>query len=163
RRVGRQQPDPDRRQSHRQQRGNQRRLAADPIPEVAEQRRADRPGEEGDRERRQRRERRRGRVGGREEQTREDEHRRRRVDVEIEELDGGTNQAREQHLRRAVDAPDGGGGLLAHGRQYKRLEGRGWRLGRGRGGNGGGGNGGVGTEAEERRGKVGIRNRDMLR
>ena len=47
--VGRQHADRHRRHAHRQQRRHQRRLAADAVAEVAEQRRADRPREEGDR------------------------------------------------------------------------------------------------------------------
>ena len=101
--VGRQHADSDRRHAHRQQRRDQRRLAADAIAEVAEQRRADRPGEERDREGRQRRERRRRGIGGRKEQPREDEHRRGRVDVEVEELDRRADQAGEQHLPRGID------------------------------------------------------------
>ena len=46
--------------------------------------------------------RRRG-VGGREEQPRKHQHRRGGVDVEVEELDGGADQAGEQHLLRRVD------------------------------------------------------------
>ena len=70
---------------------------------MAEQRGADRPRDERDGERRQRGQRRGGRIGLREEQRREDEHGRGRVDVEVEELDRGADQAGEQHLSRAVD------------------------------------------------------------
>ena len=103
RRVRRQHADRHRRQAHRQQRRDQRRLAADAIAEVTEQRRADRAGEERDRERGERCQRRRGRIRLRKEQARKDQHRGGRVDVEIEELDRGADQAREQHLRRSVD------------------------------------------------------------
>ena len=66
RRVRRQQADRHRRHAHRQQRGDERGLAADAVAEVTEERRADRAGEERDGEGRQRRERRRRRIGRRE-------------------------------------------------------------------------------------------------
>ena len=101
--VGRQRADGDGGQAHRQQRGDQRGLAADAVAEVAEERRADRPRDEGDRERRQRGERGGRRIRRRKEQARKDEHRRRGVDVEVEELDRGADQAGEQHLSGTVD------------------------------------------------------------
>ena len=54
-----------------------------------------------------------GRIGRWKEQPREDEDRRGRVDVEVEELDGGADQAREQDLRGCVD----GGSGLSHAGQ----------------------------------------------
>ena len=54
-----------------------------------------------------------GSVVGKE-QPRKHEHGRVRVDVEVEELDGGPDQAGEQDLRRAVDGPPGLRVRLAH-------------------------------------------------
>ena len=45
---------------------------------------------------------------------REDQHRRRRVDVEVEELDRRADQAGKQHLAGPVDGHAGTGGVLAH-------------------------------------------------
>ena len=55
-----------------------------------------------DRERRERLQRRRRGVGGREEQLRKHQDGGGRVDVEVEELDRGADQAGEQHVARAV-------------------------------------------------------------
>ena len=44
-----------------------------------------------------------GRVGRREEQAGKDEHRRGRVNVEIEKLDGRADQAGEEHLAGRVE------------------------------------------------------------
>ena len=49
-RIGRQEGDGRRGDAHQQQGGDQRRLAADPIAEMAEQRAAQRAGEEGEAE-----------------------------------------------------------------------------------------------------------------
>src|SRR5262245_18996266 len=67
---------------------------------MAEHRRADRSREKRERERRERLQRRRGGIAGREEQLRKHEHGGRAVDVEIEELDRRTDQAREKHAPR---------------------------------------------------------------
>ena len=64
--IRRQEADGHRRDPHRQQRRDQRGLAADAVAEMPEERGSHRPGEEGDPEGRQRREGRRSRVGGRE-------------------------------------------------------------------------------------------------
>ena len=96
--VGRQHANQHRRNPHRHQRRDERGLAADAVAEMAEQHRADRPRDEGDRKRRQRGERGRGRVGGREEQPGKDEHGGGGVDVKVEELDRGPDQAGEQDL-----------------------------------------------------------------
>ena len=93
---------------------HQRGLAADAIAEVAEERRADRPREEGDAKRRERGERGGGRVGRGKEQLGKYEHRRGRVDVEVEELDGGADEAGEQHLAGAVHGQAGAGAILAN-------------------------------------------------
>ena len=82
---------------------DQRRLASDAVAEVTEERRTDGPREERDPKRRQRGERGGGRVGRGKKQPGKDQHRRRRVDIEVEELDGGANQAGEQHLARPVN------------------------------------------------------------
>jgi len=120
--VGGQRPDGDRRHAHRHERGDQRRLTADPIAEVAEERGADRSRQEGDRKGRERGERRGCRIRLRKKQAGKDEHRCRGVDVEVEELDGGADQARKQHLAGAVEGPDGRGGRcpLHHGRSPSR-------------------------------------------
>ena len=63
--IGRQRADRHRRDAHRQQRRDQRRLAADAVAEVPEQRRADRAGQEGDGEGGERGQRRGRRIGRR--------------------------------------------------------------------------------------------------
>nr|WP_308238146.1 hypothetical protein [Phenylobacterium sp. J367] len=94
--VGRQEGDGDRRAAHKEQAGHERRLPADAVAEVAEEGRADRPGEEGERE---------GAVGQhelgrargrREEQLAEHQRRGRGVDVEVVELDRRPDEARRQ-------------------------------------------------------------------
>ena len=100
--ICRQDADQHGRHAHRQQRGNERGLAADAIAEVAEHDGPDRPRDERDRECRERCERGGGGVRRRKKQPWKHEHRGRRVDVEIEELDGRADQARKQHLTRRV-------------------------------------------------------------
>ena len=95
-RMGRQQADQHGGDAHGQQRRHQGGLAPDPVAVVAEQRRAQRPGEERQGEGGQRLQGRGGRLRSREEQLREHQHRGGGVDVEIEELDGGADQAGEQ-------------------------------------------------------------------
>jgi hypothetical protein len=100
--VGRQQTDQDGRDPHGQQRRHQRCLAPDPIAEVAEQRRPDRPREERQREGRERLQGRGGRIRLGKEQRREHQHGGCRVDVEIEELDGRADQTGEQNAPRRL-------------------------------------------------------------
>src|SRR5204863_218329 len=84
------------------------------LAKMAEQRRSDRPREKRNRKCRQRGERGRGRIRGREKQPWKHEHRRGRVNVEIEEFDRRADQAGEQHLARTVDAGTSRGGDDAH-------------------------------------------------
>ena len=107
--VRRQQADQHRRDPHRQQGRDERGLAADAVAEVPEKRRPDRAGEERDGKRGQRRQRRRGRVRGGEEEPGKDQHRGRRVDVEVEELDRRPDQAGEEHLSRRIGSRRRGG------------------------------------------------------
>ena len=69
---------------------------------MTEQRRAERPRKEGDRKRGQRRQRRRRRIFLRKEQPRENQHRRGRVDVKVEKLDRGADEAGKQYLSGRV-------------------------------------------------------------
>ena len=98
-RVGRQEGDGERRQAHDQQRGDERRLASESVTEVAENRRAERPREEGHRQAGIGREQLRGRRRGREEQRPEHQARGGRVDIEIVELARCADEARDQHAR----------------------------------------------------------------
>ena len=96
-RIGRQERDQRRRQPHRQQAGDQRRLAPDPVAEMPEDRRAHRPREERDRQRGEARQ--SAATPGAslgEEQLAEHQARRGRVDVEVVELDRRADEAREQ-------------------------------------------------------------------
>jgi hypothetical protein len=114
--VGRKGADGDCRQAHGQERCDQRGLAADAVAEVAEQCRPDRSRQKRDRERRQRSQCRGNRIGRRKEQSREHEHGRGGIDVEVEELDGRADEACKQHLSGAVhDFIGTGGKLLGHG------------------------------------------------
>ncbi len=101
--------------AHGREREHQRGLAADAIAEVAEERGADRPRQKRDAKGGERGERGGGRVGRRKEQPGKNEHCRGRVNVEIEELDGGADEAGEQHLARRIDRRMGPGGDRAHG------------------------------------------------
>ena len=90
--------------AHRQQRGDERRLAPDAVAEVAEQRRADRAGRR-TRSRTSRARRawpRPGSEAGKNSRGKHD-HRGRRVDVEVEELDRRADQAREEHLTSGIE------------------------------------------------------------
>ena len=103
-RVGRQEGDRGGRSAHQQQRGDQRRLAPDPIAEMAEERAAERPRDEGEAEAGIGCEQlRRGRRAGEEERP---EHQAGggRVDVEIVELDRRADEAGEQHAANGVPA-----------------------------------------------------------
>ncbi|KAG1461099.1 hypothetical protein G6F57_014208 [Rhizopus arrhizus] len=91
-RMGRQQADQYRGQAHGQQCGHQGGLAADAITEVAEHRRAHRPGDERHREGRQRLQQCRLFAAVREEQVREHQHRGRGVDVEVIPFDRGSDE-----------------------------------------------------------------------
>jgi hypothetical protein len=65
---------------------------------VSEQRGADRAREERERESREGLQCRGRLIGGRKKQVRENQHRRRRVDIEVEELDGGANETGKENL-----------------------------------------------------------------
>ena len=75
--------------------------------EVAEEGGPERSREEGDAEGGERRQRRRGGVRRQKEQGRENQYRRRAVNIEVEVLDGRADEARKQHLPRAVDGSHG--------------------------------------------------------
>jgi hypothetical protein len=115
--VGGQHPDDHRRHAHGQECGDQRRLAADAIAEMTEERRSDRSSEECDAEGSER-----GEDGGRrirrgKKEPRENKDCRRRVNVEVEELDGRADQARKQDLAGRVDDTSGCGntwGVFMH-------------------------------------------------
>ncbi|KAG0941882.1 hypothetical protein G6F31_014950 [Rhizopus arrhizus] len=109
-RMGRQQADQYRGQAHGQQCGHQGGLAADAITEVAEHRRAHRPGDERHREGRQRLQQCRLFAAVREEQVREHQHRGRGVDVEVEELNGGADQAGQQDTAGGIHGRCGSAG-----------------------------------------------------
>ncbi len=100
--IGGQQADGDSGQAHRQQCRHQSGLAADAVAVVAEQRRAQGPCEEGQRESGQGLQRGGGRVVPGEEQHRKHQHGGGAVDVEIEELDSGADQAGEEDAPGAV-------------------------------------------------------------
>ena len=70
---------------------------------MAEDQGANRPGDKSDSKSSQRRQSGRGRIGQGKKQMGKRQDRRRALDVKIEELDGGPNQAREKHLERRVD------------------------------------------------------------
>ena len=114
--VGRQRADGDRGHAHGEQGGDQRGLAAHAIAEMAEERGSDRAGQERDSERRERGQCGRRRIRRRKEQARKHEHGRRRVDVEIEELDRRADQAGKEHLVRSVDGRPIFRACLAHRR-----------------------------------------------
>jgi hypothetical protein len=46
-------------------------------------------------------------IGRREEEAREDKHRRRGIDVKVKKLDGGSYHAGEEDLARRIDVPFG--------------------------------------------------------
>ena len=108
--IARKHADQRRGQAHHDQRGDQRRLAADAVAEMAEQHRADRPREERDAEGEERVE--RLRAGGRRGKEDLPDHERggRAVDVEVIELDRRADQARQD------DAPGPGRPCLGSGR-----------------------------------------------
>ena len=99
--------------AHQQQGGDQGRFAPDAVAEVAEQRRAQWAGEEGDAEGEERRQHLRGAGGLREEHRADHQRGGGGVDVEVVELDGGADEARGGHA---------GGGV-------RRLRGRGVVIG----------------------------------
>ena len=102
--VGGQHSDGDGGQAHGGERDDQRGFAADAVAEVAEERRADGPRQEGDAEGGERGEAGGGRIRCGKEERGKDEDGGRSVDVEVEELDGGADEAGEQDLQRSVDA-----------------------------------------------------------
>ena len=112
--VGRQASDEERGHAHRHQGDDQRLLAAETVTEVAEDQRADRAGDERDRERDQAEQQRDGRVGGvREEHGREVVRRGGAVGVEVIEFDGRADHRGGDH---GFDRIAGGGRELACGR-----------------------------------------------
>jgi hypothetical protein len=80
----------------------------DAVAEMTKQRRTDGACHERDGKRGQRSQNARGRVGRREKQPWEHQDGSRGVDIEVEELDGRTNQAREKDLAGCVYASDSG-------------------------------------------------------
>ena len=102
--------DEEGRDAHRQQRGDEGGLPAEPVAEVAEHDRADRARDHRRAEHRERREERGGVVAGREEQDREDEDGRGRVGVEVVELDRRADEARGDDARARVQRGGLGGG-----------------------------------------------------
>ena len=95
-RVGGQQADAHRRQTHDQQGGDEHALAPEPVAEVARDDPAQRAGDEADADGRERGEQRGGRVERGEEQLAEHQPRRAGVDEEVVPLDGGADEARER-------------------------------------------------------------------
>lgn len=91
--IGRQQADEEGRDAHRQERADERDLAADAVAEVPEDDGSDRAGDESDTEGREGGEQRGRAVALREEQVREDRDGGCRIDVEIVELDGRADHA----------------------------------------------------------------------
>lgn len=108
RRIGGKEADHDGRDAHREKRRDQRDFATEAIAEMPEERRSDGAREEGEGEGRERLEDGGACLGFREEEGREDEDRCGRVDIEIEELDGRADEAREQNAasvgRSGLDA-----------------------------------------------------------
>ena len=98
----RQEGDRERRSAHQHQARHQCRLAPDAVAVMSERPGADRSREEGDGEAAVAREQPRGLVACREEERAEHEARRRRVDVEVVELDRGADEAREEDARVGV-------------------------------------------------------------
>ena len=88
---------------------------------MTEYRRTHRTREKCERKGSERLQRGRRRIGGWEKQLREHQHRRRRIDVEIEKLDGRSREAGEQHAPRGVHDRLGLNGGLAHGLNRIRL------------------------------------------
>ncbi len=107
--MGGQQADQHRGQPHGQQRSHQGGLAADAIAEMAEHCRANRACDEGHREGCQRLQQGCLFAAVREEQVREHQHGGRGVDVEIEEFDGGADQAGQQDTTGGIHGRRGSG------------------------------------------------------
>ena len=107
--VGGQEADGNGGEAHDREGEHERGLAADAIAEVAKERGADGTGEEGDAEGGERGEGGAGGIGRGEEEAREDEHGGRGVDVEVEELDGGADEASKENLSWSVDGSVDGG------------------------------------------------------
>ena len=96
--VGRHKGDQERRDAHEQQRRDQRRLAADAVAVMAEDRRADRPGDEADEIGAEGGERRRQRILVGEVQLAEDEAGGGAVEEEVVPLDGGADRRGDDRL-----------------------------------------------------------------
>ena len=94
---------------------DQRRLAADAVAEVAEERRADRPRQKGDPNVASEASVAEAGSDAGKNKLGKDEHRRRRVNVEIEKLNGRADHAGKEDFTRRVDGPMGQGWCRAHG------------------------------------------------
>ncbi|KAG1206146.1 hypothetical protein G6F35_011297 [Rhizopus arrhizus] len=124
-RIGGQQADQHRDRAHHDQRDHQGFLAADLVADVAEDRAAQRPGEEAHRERAQ------GGQGSVEARGRREkefaEHQRGSggVDVEVEELNGGADQAGQQDTAGGIHGRCGSAGRRhrQHGLRHRSLHG----------------------------------------
>ena len=109
--VGRKKADGDRGNSHGEERGDERGFASDAIAEVAEERRAEGSRDEGDGEGGERGQRGGGGIFLGEKESGKNQDGGGGVNVEIEKLDGGADQAGEKNLCGAVDwAGSGSGG-----------------------------------------------------
>ncbi|MDF9892024.1 UNVERIFIED_ORG: hypothetical protein OKW25_001171 [Pseudomonas vranovensis] len=95
--------------THQQQRGHQGRLTPDAVAEVAEQRRAQGPGEEGDTEGQECREHLRGAGGLRKEHRTDYQRGCGGVHVEVVELDGSADEAGGGDPRRRIAGAGLGG------------------------------------------------------
>jgi hypothetical protein len=107
--VGGQQSDGDGRDAHGGERDDEGGFAADAVSEVAEEGGTDGTGEERDAEGGKGGEAGGGGIGCRKEERREDEDGGGSEDVEVEELDGGADEAGEEDLGWGVDAGCCGG------------------------------------------------------
>src|SRR6185437_6947665 len=113
--VGGQQADADGGDAHGEQGDDQGGLAADAVAEMAEEGRTDGASKERDAKSGQGVEARRSGISRREEEAGKDENRRGGEDVEIEELDGGADEAGDEHLGRGIDLRGSRGVGSAHG------------------------------------------------
>ena len=98
RRIGRHEGDQEGGDAHQQQRGDQRRLAADAVAIMAEDRRADRAGDKADEIGAERAQRRGQRILIGEIELAEDQPGRRAVEEEVIPLDGGADGGGDDRL-----------------------------------------------------------------
>ena len=113
--VGGQEADADRGDPHGEQSDDEGGFAADAIAEVSEEGRADGTGEEGDAESGEGVETRGCGISRREEEAGKNENGGGGEDVEIEELNGGADEAGDEDLGRRVDRPFQGSAGFVHG------------------------------------------------